>query len=210
MATLSGKMCTSASLTAPRLGLWLLDVHCELGDFPVRSVVDFAVGPDTWTGWVESHDEWTGSSRVRVVGGKPGSDVARESYSQCQLRELTSSICRDGGQASDLLDVPSQLVPTWSRRAGSWVEALREVCRVYGISFRALPNGAIWVGVPKYPTVTTLDKPIKLDQDATYKESKYAVNGLVPYPNCTYNGDRVGSVTYQLTSETMTARCHLA
>lgn len=209
MATLSGKICSSATLTAPRMGLWLLDVHCERGDFVRRSVVDFVVGTDTWTGWVESHDTWTGASRVRVCGGAPTVQIQRESYSQCQLSDLVDSICRDGGQSSSLSDLPNQSVPSWSRRAGPWEGALLEVCRVYGVSFRALPNGAIWVGSPTYP-VTPIDKPIKLEHDAIYNECKYAISRLQPFPNCTYNGDRVASVTYELTSETLVARCHLA
>lgn len=121
-----------------------------------------ALSSQTFSGTVIWGKGWQGRSRYEVVGGAGGlsKTLPARGYVQgpvpLRLGDLIADLIGEAneklapGVISQLLDTPYTLA-RWTRAEGPATTALALLCRRFGLCWRVLADGTVWVGVLEYP-----------------------------------------------------------
>lgn len=202
--TFNGFGVLRAQLVVPLTGRWVADLEVDATE-PITGRVTLTIGGVSWLGNVlrggVEADTWSG----RVVGGAGGLDrpvVARSWQGLQPARGLVTELLTEVGEVlsvSSSADVDANL-PRWSRIDGPAHHALADLALAVGARWRMLPEGEVWIGVETWPELTLPeDAPAELlATDPRAGTSTLAFVGSYILPGQTFQGRRVGGVTYRL------------
>lgn len=199
LITLGTSSVLSGSITRPLKGAWTADV-----------VIDAATAPTGLTSLngnvctvVRSH-EFADRISCRVVGGKGGLGrlLPAKFYRSTTARAILTDTLAAAGEtlsATSSAAVVNGTVTAWQRAQGTAAEALDAMCaRVPGATWRVLPDGPVWVGVPAF-AARALDYA-QLDEDLADGRIDAATDDLALDAGVTVDGRRIGRVRYTFDS----------
>jgi hypothetical protein len=156
--TCAGKAVTRGEVEVPRSGPWHADLWLDADTAPsgaVELVWDGA--PSPWRGFVVPGRAGVltegGPVEVRVVGGAGGlgKRLPGQSYRSATARLIVEQLLAAAGERLDGSTATALLVrqlARWSRAAGTTGEQLDALAGQLGVSWRVLPGGKVWLGVP--------------------------------------------------------------
>jgi hypothetical protein len=199
------------SLTMPGVGNWV--AHLELGETttPAGAVTILfareADAPVTFSGTVDHGDTWQGRQKLVVFGGAGGllTPLPFREYlagaAPVPAAQLLTDVLAVAGEQLDPATGTTGLtglgVPRWTRAAGlEGSRALGRIARRWGLGWRVLDSGAIWMGADTYPTVPDALVTFLEDRDGDAIIDWAAPNAAVLRPRTTVLGKRIERVTY--------------
>jgi hypothetical protein len=152
------------ALHQPRVGEWSADLLVDSDQIPTGFVTLSADG-GTWSlkGTAFRLGVFVGTVSLRVVGGAAGLSpppagqgkiLPAKQYRGVTLRNILRDLCAATGEtlSADSATSPlGQLVQSWTRMPGSGKSALRVLLDQYGLDWRILSDGTLWVGTDSWP-----------------------------------------------------------
>lgn len=168
---------------------------------------------------------WQGRSRYEVVGGTGGLDKVRDFRGYAQgpvpllLGDIIADLVADAGETlapgvHSTLAVAPYTLPRWPRCRGKGSASLTRLCRLFGLCWRVLDDGTIWVGIPTYPQdVLTEGKSPTMVATDPGDEGQQRVITLAPdsatlRPDTTIFGRKCIRVVYGLSLEGLRAEVY--
>ena len=154
--TLNGLPVLRATVLLPRLGVWVADVVVDTTEDLVGAQ-DLVLDGVTLRGAVHrggvAYGRWSG----RLVGGAAGLPQAIPPVAQytTTLAVALADALREAGETLSATSADlSQGVTRWHRAAGTAAQAVGDVARAAGLSWRVLLDGTVWVGAETWAEVT--------------------------------------------------------
>ena len=154
--TLNGRPVLRASVLLPRVGVWVADVTVDT-DEDLLGAQDLVVEGVTLRGAVHrggvAYGRWSG----RLVGGAAGLPEAVPPVAQytTTLGTALADVLREAGETLSATSADlSRSVTRWHRAAGTGAQAVGDVARAAGLSWRVLLDGTVWVGAETWATLT--------------------------------------------------------
>lgn len=156
LATLNGLEVIDLRLSMPRVGVWHAEVTCA-SDETTDTPVDFVIGEQLELhGHARAQGVAFDTLIVDLIGGKGdlGALAPARNYRNAALSNVLSDLLDAAGEeASDtiLSSVNSFSLPRWSTNGGRTVGVeLDALAALIDGTWRALPDGSIWLGVEKW------------------------------------------------------------
>lgn len=203
--TLNGIPVTSGTLRAPLSGRWVASFLVDT-DEALSGAVELRIGGVAWRGSVfRGGGDGSGLWRGIVVGGSGGLDRRLDARSWVGLQPARGILVELLTEAGEILSPSSTAevdtnVARWSRVEGPAHRALADIASVVGARWRLTPEGTVWVGVDLWPELV-LPEGVEaelLEADPAGGKATYALPGSWILPGATFEGRRVGGVTYAL------------
>lgn len=199
MITLGGRQCTALTLTFPAQGRWVAHASVADGDEIVGgdppTITTDTDPPVRLVGSVLSaHAE---SRQVTMVGGPAvlSATLAAQSWRGADVRTIAKAALGDHLSTTSAPAVMAVRLSYWTRFQGTARAELRNLAAAANATWRALDNGAVWLGTDTYPEVSDFEASI-LDRDATLGTLTVATALLALRPNQTWRGHRISRVEY--------------
>lgn len=232
LVTVAGKQALSATINLPEWGAWIGSFEIDADAAPKDGErVEVLIQPSRegaavviFTGTVMWGGAWQGRARLEVTGGAGGLSriLPARSYQQGPLPIPLATILMDlmneagetlaTGVASALAESP-YLLTRWTRVEGTVSATLTRVCQRFGLTWRVLDTGAVWVGKRTYPAdpTYTAAEPTKYAVDPG-DNTQLRILTLAPdaatiRPDTTVVGKRAIRVVYTLTPDAF--RCEV-
>lgn len=170
-------------------GAWWARARLDSSKTPSGRVTLSAEGGLSLSGFVVTGGVFTDVSHVHIVGGAGGlSKVqAAAAWQNAQLRDpLDAALSAAGESLSSTVasTVLSVQLPAWTRAAETTVRAIDGLCGAasaatgQAITWRVLPDGAVWLGVETWPAQ---DIPAGSDLlEAFPAEGRYVIGADTP------------------------------
>ncbi len=197
-----------ASISFPRVGRWVADLHVDTGD-DITGSVTLASGDGSLTlqGHVQHGGVYAEYLSLRVVGGTGGLDrpVAAVYSSSTPFRTVVSSLLQGVGESLSARSDPAimgRFLQSWARAsspdAGTALQALADSAQA---AWRVQDDGSIWLGTDTYPEITLDDSQYELLRSFPSEGRDIYSGAPVPpiRPGTTLLGRRVAYVEYHLT-----------
>ena len=160
--------------------------------------------PERFVGTIITSAAFEGRAYVELVAGAGGlaSQALAAHYtgavSKVSLAELVEGIVAGAGEQlaeGVAAALPAVQASRWTRLGGeTWAQALSRVTRRYGLAWRILDTGLVWVGAETWPAEAT--DPFLLDDDQAARTLVVAFDRAVYRPGMTVLGRRIVRVTY--------------
>lgn len=155
---LSGQPVYEAEIVMPIRGAWTASVHIE-AEAIVDGLLELSYKSAKWSCSVIASGVYGGRRLVRLVGGAGGlgTTLAAKHYREITLRTVLDDIMRASGEklSSTVLGIVlDRDLPTWTRSEGNAGTALGELAEKFGMTWRVLRDGTIWIGTETWPEVT--------------------------------------------------------
>lgn len=177
----------AGSVDMPLVGVWVAEVELGTGEaLPavgdrVRLEVLAADGPGVaYSGTVRDAGEHEGRAQLFIVGGAGGlgRTVAARPYANGETAyNLFADVLRDAGEAMaasvDAAALRAASVQTWLRAEGTGATALQRIGEHFGLHWRVLADGTVWMGAEAWPAYSGSD-PYELSQDRAASAGLYA------------------------------------
>ena len=165
--TLNGSAVTRATVHLPRVGVWCADVDVDTETAPTGRVSIAVDGVVYWSGTVVSGEVLHGLWRGRIVGGAGGlrGELPATAYRLATLADVLADVLAATGEtlAADAGDLTTS-APLYHRARGTGAQAVAELARVLGYTWRVRADGALWLGVETWPDVALGDVTL-IDRD---------------------------------------------
>jgi hypothetical protein len=169
---INGAPVFQATIAFPRFGIWHADLAVADGTAPVGAVtLTFATGAISWKGFAYRGGAPFETATVRVVGGAgglaTGMQLPAQAYGACPLQIPLNDILNAAGEKLSpnadptVLNAPLQ---AWTRGIGPAGTAIASLMTAVGASWRAMPDGTIWVGHETWPTSTVTTPTLLTDE----------------------------------------------
>lgn len=196
-------------VTIPLEGAWV--AHLDLGEDVApelgRATLQIARedgAPVLFEGTIVASDTFEGRACVELVAGAGaiGSNAAALHYtsaaSPVAAAELVAGIVTSAGEALEegvLGHLAGLTAPRWTRLTGeSWAQALGRVAARYGLAWRILDTGAVWVGEDAWPDIA--EAPFLITDDLGARVLHVAFDHAAFRPGTIVLGRRITRVTY--------------
>jgi len=155
-ALVNGYQIMQADLTRPWEGRWTARIELDGGLAVGDRAALRLLGVD-YAGTVREAGVIGGRGYALIVAGAGGLDraLAPQHYSRgVSVRLLLQDLLEGTGEALAATADPALLgtvLPAWTRGAGPALDALDALVEYLGSTWRALPDGSIWVGSDTWP-----------------------------------------------------------
>ncbi|HEV8462078.1 MAG TPA: hypothetical protein VGQ38_15365 [Gaiellaceae bacterium] len=200
-------------------GNWIAHVQTGSAPGPAEGdavVIAVAANPArkvaaaSFSGTVRRAGAWAGEHELVIVGGAghlldeiPGDDHVG-SAAPVPLELVAERICRAAGEVLDA-SVPANLanyaVPRWTRAKGTPASAFNLLVQEFGLSWRVLDTGAIWVGLETWTALDARAVGYELEELPDDGTIRCASGGATLRPGVTVLGRRVTRVRYEFAGE---------
>lgn len=212
----NGKAVLAMRLRAPISGAWVARLQALTGeDEPLSGSVTISDGTNRWTGTVVRTGAVLGVCTALVVGGagKLGDEPAARSYVGVTARSVVQDLLADAGEAADgrAMTRPElrSVLEHWTRSGvgdhpTTFGAELTRVLEAVGLTWRVLPSGAIWMGLPTF-RVATPRGLVERTRDPDAGRVHTTLDLLDLLPDSSVADERVGDVEYQLSSTELRA-----
>lgn len=203
---LNGHPVLRGTVTAPLTGRWVADLEADTSEL-LSGAVELRIGGVAWRGFVArgTSDADSTTWRGRIVGGAGGLErpvPARAWHGLQPARGLITDLLAEAGEvlaASSTAEIDANL-PRWCRLAQPAHQALADLARAVGCSWRVTSDGAVRVGIETWPELVLPDDVSAelLTTDPRTGAAVYALPGAWVAPGSTFEGRRVGGAVYRL------------
>ena len=204
-ATLNGIDVVAAWVDMPERGPWCAWVDIDSDTAPTgRCVLQLDDGTAfRGTARTDEGGVFEGRARVHLVAGNGGLRATltpRHYTSTLEAASVLADIATETGEAIDSsVDLASAEFEMWARPAMSGLDAVGQVARALGLSWRVLGGGTIWMGTPRWPAMA-LSESVLLEDDhgsgvLTLADATALRPGVIAY------GQRITSVTHTMGAE---------
>lgn len=205
-AEANGHAIASATIALPRVGVWHADLILDTHERLQGAVQLKAPGLDL-RGTVVTSGVWEQRSVARVAGGahKLGTTLPAKHYKGVPLRLPLGNILTAAGErlaatsSSAILDA---YLPAWVRREDRAGAQLDRLLDGTGATWRALPDGTIWVGTETWPASKEPEEDV-LEQDDIRGSEVHGSTRLAILPGTTYRQRRVSYVEHTIDTATV-------
>jgi hypothetical protein len=168
-----------ATITAPRVGVWVADLEVAAETAPAGRVT---LTPETgapWSGTVIAGGLHAGTWRGRVVGGAGGlrGELPATSYRAGTLQDVLADAVREAGETLAAgVDLSAWAVALYVRLARTAARTVSDAARDAGVPWRVTRAGAVWAGAETWPSLTLADVSV-VGEDA--RQRRYDLAGGV-------------------------------
>lgn len=166
-----------ATITAPRVGVWVADLELATETAPAGRVT---LAPETgaaWSGTVIAGGLHAGTWRGRIVGGAGGlrAELPATSYRNATLQDVLADAVREAGEALAAgVDLSAWAVALYLRLGRNAGATVADVARAAGVPWRVTRAGAVWAGAETWPAVTVADLSVVGEEP---REGRYELAG---------------------------------
>ena len=199
------------SINLPYTGIWIGEFFIT-NEIDIENNVLIKIGKTNWYGKVLESAVYGGMVRLKVSGSKNGMSgiVQAKHYKSLKLNILCTQILNEMGERmattvnlNDLSFEPAHYV----RFSGGCAATLNQVCTRFGLNWRTLPNGTVWIGKETWPTldVKSLTNYVLMDEDSSNLNREYAIDDPVIIPGNKVDNLNVMSVIYDIDDDKL--RC---
>lgn len=145
------------------LGVWHARLELDVEEGLVAQAVTLEVDgraptPAVFGGAIRRAEAWQGRARAVMVGGAGGllrEVPPREYVTAPTAAELVADVVAAAGERVDAsVSLGTVGLPRWSRAMEPAAQALGAIARAFGLGWRMLDTGAIWVGVETWPAAS--------------------------------------------------------
>lgn len=210
----------SAEITMPLRGNWV--AHVELGSDapPAAGKVTLEVERDGELGTVDRFvgtlrygSTWQGRSSAVLVGGAGGLvvPVLPRHYAVKNQPIAAASVAGDvlaavGEELSATSQLDGLALGQWTRAELTPAQTLGLVADKFGLGWRVLADGTVWLGVEPWPAALPADYAFEATQDPDARTIEVAPNRATLAPGMMVLGQRIVRVTYQATGGGLRAK----
>ena len=165
--TLNAAAVTRATIHLPRVGVWCADVDVDTETAPTGRVSIAVDGVARWSGTVVAGEVQHGLWRGRLVGGAGGlrAALSARAYRSATLADVLADVLAETGEtlATDAGDLRTS-APLYHRAAGTGAQAVTELARALGYTWRVRADGTLWLGAETWPDADLSDVTL-IDRD---------------------------------------------
>lgn len=210
---LNGIPVISGRIRLVRVGLWTADLELEDAEAPVGPVtLASGDGSLSLSGYVKRGGSFAEIARVHVVAGAGGLDqeVPAVYYRGVTVRTPLQALLSATGEtlaASSDATALGQYLERWTRERGHGGTALAHLAEAAGADWRALDNGAIWLGHDTYQEAEITEDDYELLEDTPEQFRVIISTEQLPAklrPGTTFLGRRVEFVEYSVLPNSFT------
>ena len=227
LVSAAGAPVLSGALDLPEAGQWTASLEVDMDAPPAKGTpVDIIIAPSTLTavsvtypGTVVWGAPWQGRSRFWMVGGAGGlrGVVAARSYVQgpvpLTLTEMLGDLMAETGETLTTgLELDGYTLGQWSRTNGrasttTGTAALQKLCDAFGLVWRFMPDGTLWVGPLAYPVNPAQPYVSDPGDDGADQAFVLAPDDATIAPATTVLGRAVNRIVYAVGSSSLRATC---
>ncbi len=207
-ATIADIPITHGRLTLPRQGLWQVAAIVDTDDL-LSGEVDVSWGGLAWHGTIVRAGRENGACAVRVVAGAGGlgAEIEPQGFRDAKLSAVLDHITGAAGEvlASSVDAVLlAQQVEWFALPRVPAARALSAIAETFGLSWRFLPSGRLWIGSESWPAAAPAVEDVELDGLSLSAEVTMPVPSLLP--GTTWSKQRVSRVEHLLTPNDIHSR----
>jgi hypothetical protein len=212
VVTIAGRNSAATGLLSiPLQGAWVarLDIDADaapsvgaLCTLQIASSVDQSAY--SFLGTIIESQDYEGRVYIEVVGGKGklrqnGRPVHFNAGAlPLTVRQLFEAILQDAGETlapQALRAFQGASVAKWTRlNAESYAQALNRLCTAFGVVWRVLPGGEVWIDTETWPTVSA--EPYHLDDELESRCITIGYDGATWEPGTIVFGKKINRVVY--------------
>lgn len=219
-ATGPGVAVLSGDLVMPLRGNWFAHLVTGAGaGAPVegeRVTIFVAANPARripearFVGTVRRAGKWGGQHEIVIVGGAGGltTELAGDDLvghaKAVPLEVVADRIASTAGEVLDdtvLDNLKNYAVPRWTRARGPAGSALSVMVDEFGLSWRVLDTGAVWLGLETWPELKPAALGYELEEQPDDGTIRAASGGATLRPGIVVLGRRVTRVRYDFGGE---------
>jgi hypothetical protein len=198
-ATLNGLEARRVKLSMPLVGVWHADV--ESGGEPLAdgAPASLELYGETFVGSSVRSSSLGGVTRTKLVGGagRLSTELPAAHYVGATARTVLLAALGEAGETlsadSDPVALATRL-DSWGRSAGPASRAIQRLCDWVGSTWRVLPDGTVWVGIPTWDEYS--DEHRLLDEDWGAGSALIAPDAPTLRPGQTLGGVRMQYVVH--------------
>lgn len=168
-----------ATITAPRVGVWVADVEVAADDELAGRVTLTPESGAPWSGTVIAGGLHAGTWRGRVVGGAGGlrAELPATSYRSGTLHDVLADAVREAGEALAAgVDLSAWAFALYLRLQRNAAHTVADVARDVGLPWRVTRSGAVWVGAETWAALALADVSVVGEEP---RERRYELAGGV-------------------------------
>lgn len=190
---LEGKWAVSdIMLSMPLSGLWVATL--ALTDVKtIPAVATLHIGSTAWTGIPDMVGDYAGQTSLRLVGGGLAkASIPGAYFSGVAFKAILTTACTAAGVlvTTDL----DTTATSWTRPACTLACEVDRIARHAGKSWRALPNGKLWLGSETWPEIKPI--PQLRFAKASEKMREYYTDEPTLTPGKTVSGFRISHAVF--------------
>lgn len=196
-------------LSMPLEGAWIAYLGLGADEAPALGAAALLIAredgePLRFVGTLVVADLFEGRVHVELVAGTGGlaSPAAPLHFSASPtpipaLTLIAAIVSSAGEQLADGIGLTGRTAARWTRVAGeTWGQALGRVADRYGLAWRFLDTGVIWIGEEAWPAVGASLAPTLLDDELRARVLHVAFDAATARPGTVIHGRRITRVTY--------------
>lgn len=166
-----------ATITAPRVGVWVADLEVATETAPSGRVTLAPEAGAPWSGTVVAGGLHAGTWRGRVVGGAGGlrGELGATSYRSGTLQDVLADAVREAGETlAEGVDLSGWSFALYLRLGRTAARTVADVARAAGVPWRVTRAGAVWAGAETWPAATVADLSVVGEEP---REGRYELAG---------------------------------
>lgn len=222
--TAAGAAVLGCTLDLPEHGVWNTNIELDIDKvLPADgTTLDVIFAPEargapvvTFKGTVLWGAKYGGRVKLWLTAGKGGLRKLLRARNyvggpvNITLQEMVDDIIKETGEVLVAgLDLSDYSIGKWERHAGTGILALDRLTAEFGLNWRTLPDGTIFIGKLTYPVDNT--KPYVTDpgDDGIDRSFVVAPDAANLSPDTTLLGRAINRVVYEVDTDIMRATCY--
>lgn len=203
-ATVNGIAIQEMTLRLTLSGAWEATLTADTTDATkIHGAATISLDGVNFIGTAAAEADAGGKTTARVVAGADGlgTELTPQSYTATTVRVVLADILRECGETlSSGADSATlgRTIEGWVRLRQTGKDAIKKLVEfIGGISWRAMPDGSIWLGPETWPEVTP--DYVLVEETPTDSAVSVASESLGVLPGQTFRGSRINEAEYRLT-----------
>lgn len=206
LVTVNGAACLRATYRLPRSGVWLADLVVDVTSaISGRVSVSVADGALTLKGTASRTGTFKDTAVLRVLAGAGGmaKTVSAKFFRGASVGTVLRHVLEAAGEqlsstvAATLLERQLTVYTVRTQSAGA---ALLHLAEYLGVTWRALPDGTIWLGDEAWPEAA-LTSGVVLAQDPRAQTVTIGTDSPTLLPGTVWGGRRISTVEHSVRAE---------